>query len=390
MSRRTEQGSRPRVLLACDWFVKYTAGLAHGMAEQGCDVLLLTRDQTKELPSDGPRGEDAADSTVRRYVSEVVGHGARHRMLTGRVRDPSALVALARLRREVARFEPDVVHVQESVLDDPRLLVAADVRPGRYAVTFHDPAPHPGDPVPGLRRRVSERLLLRHAGLIFVHSEVDRGEMRVEFDTQAPIEVVPHGTGTPSITPVPTEPTMLFFGRLVAYKGLDVLLDALPQIWETVPDARLVVAGAGELAEHPLLSDPRVTVRHEHIREAEVPELFGAARCVVLPYKQASQSGVGSQAKVYGRPMVVSGAGGLPELVADGSGRVVEPGDPVSLAVALIDVLSGPGVAESLAQRAAEGGLASDWPRVAERSLDAYRRHLAPRRARRPGRSGKP
>jgi glycosyltransferase involved in cell wall biosynthesis len=362
--------ARPRVLLACDWFVKYTAGLARGFADLGCDVMLLTRDHTGEFPS------EEGDAVIRRYVAEVTGDRVRHRMLPGRVRDPSALPALVRLTRHVAAFRPDFVHVQESVLDDERLLVAAGVRPRRYAVTFHDPTPHPGDPVPGLRRRIGEQRLLRHAGLIFVHSAVDRDELRKEFSTSAPIEVVPHGTGTPDITPVPPEPVLLFFGRILPYKGLDVLLDALPEIWARVPGARLVIAGSGDLPDHPLLSDPRVDLRHEHVPEGDVPGLFRSARCVVLPYRQASQSGVGSQAKVYGRPMVVTAAGGLPELVADGSGLVVAPGDAGALATTLVDVLAGPGVAEGLGERAAAGGRASDWPEVARTSLEAFRRHL--------------
>ncbi len=366
-----------RVVLACDWFIKYTSGLASGLVESGCQVILLTRERSGEVPIDqaGPDG-------VRDYVQEVLGNRVRHLMLPGRVRDPSALSALRDARKEVSAFSPDVVHLQESVLDDIRLMVVAGVRRRRYAVTFHDPTPHPGDPIPGFRRRHGERALLARAGVIFVHSEVDRIELGRAFDTRAPVEVVPHGTGQPDITPVPEAPVMLFFGRLVAYKGLGVLLDALPQLWSTVPDARLIVAGAGELPAHRLLNDPRVDLRHGHVREEEVPGLFKQARCVVLPYLQASQSGVGSQAKVYGRPMVVTAAGGLPELVADGSGRIVEPGDPTALAIALVDVLAGPGVAENLGELAAAGGREADWPRVAERTIDSYRGHLPPFRAR--------
>jgi glycosyltransferase involved in cell wall biosynthesis len=360
-----------RVLLACDWFVKYTSGLARGMAENGCEAMLLTRDRVNELPERVEGGRDA----VRRYVASVLDGRAQHRALPGRVRDASALPVLARLRRDVVRFAPDVVHVQESVLDDPRLLLAAGIRPRRYAVTFHDPVPHPGDPVPRLRRRLSERALLGQAGLVFVHSSIDRDELGRVFRVRAPVEVVPHGTGTLAATPVPAAPVLLFFGRLVHYKGLEVLLDALPAVWREVPDARLVVAGAGELPAHPLLADRRVQLRHEHIPEADVPGLFTAARCVVLPYTQASQSGVGSQAKVFGRPMVVTDAGGLPELVADGSGLVVTAGDPSALASALIAVLREPALAERLGERAALGGMAADWPAVAAATLAAYRRH---------------
>jgi glycosyltransferase involved in cell wall biosynthesis len=243
-------------------------------------------------------------------------------------------------------------------------------------VTFHDPVPHPGDPIPGFRRRHSERLLLRHAGLIFVHSNVDREELRRTFRTEAPIEIVPHGTGPSRATPLPDAPTLLFFGRIVEYKGLPVLLEALPAIWSRVPTARLVIAGAGELPAHPLLDDPRVELHHGHVPDETVPLHFERARCVVLPYIQASQSGVGSQAKIYGRPSVVTDTGGLPELVADGSGLVVAPGDAAALADALVTVLSDGGVASRLAERAVAGGLAADWPEVALRTREAYRRYL--------------
>jgi len=371
-------GTGLRVVLACDWFVKYTAALARGLVECGSDVTLLTRDRTGELRSEASAN---GNGVLGDYVARVLGDTARHRELPGRVRDRSAVPAVARVRREIRALRPQVVHVQESVLDDPRLLLAAGILPGRYAVTFHDPTPHPGDPIPRLRRRVGERELLRHAGLIFVHSEVDRVELRKAFRTRAPIEVVPHGTGTPAPTPLPAEPVMLFFGRILPYKGLAVLLDALPAIWRALPGARLVIAGAGELPEHRLLEDPRVELHHRHVREDEIRGLFGAARVVALPYTQASQSGVGSQAKIYGRPTVVTSAGGLPELVSDGSGLVVPPGDAAALAETLVDVMATPGRAETLAERAVAGAKAADWPRVAEQTLEAYRRHLPGARA---------
>ena len=49
------------------------------------------------------------------------------------------------------------------------------------------------------------------------------------------------------------------------------------------------------------LEDPRVTLRNEHVADEELPRLFGGTTCCVLPYRQASQSGVGAHAKAYGR-----------------------------------------------------------------------------------------
>jgi alpha-maltose-1-phosphate synthase len=148
------------------------------------------------------------------------------------------------------------------------------------------------------------------------------------------------------------------------------------EIWAERPDARLVVAGAGELPRHDALADDRVEVRAEHVPESGLAELFGGATAVMLPYIQASQSGVGSRAKSFGRAMVVSDAGGLPELVADGSGLVVPAGDASQLARASLELLRDPARAEAMGRTgAATLEREASWSRVAERTLAAYRRH---------------
>ena len=367
----------PRVLLACDFLLRYTARLAGGLAQQGAPVCLLTRDHDLEFGGGAEAGGQAT-----RYVASRVGPRGRHVRVPGRVSDPRALPALAAATGRVRRWRPDVVHLQDSVASDPRLVLAAGALPGRFALTVHDADIHPGDEPLDRRQALVRTQLVRRAGLIFVHSEAVREQLRASARPSAPVEVVPHGTGTAEATPPPPEPTMLFFGRLVHYKGLDVLLDALPRIWARLPAARLIIAGEGPLPPHELYADPRVELRHRHIGDDELPGLFRRARCVVLPYREASQSGVGSQAKMYGRPLVSTTVGGLPELVADGSGTLVRPEDPEALGDALVDVLGTPGVAERLSAAAARGAAAADWGAVAGLTVAAYRRHLFEARGR--------
>jgi glycosyltransferase involved in cell wall biosynthesis len=189
--------------------------------------------------------------------------------------------------------------------------------------------------------------------------------------------VVPHGVDVPLVRPLPRQPSLLLFGRMSRYKGLDTLLDAMPLVWERVPEARLVVAGGGEIAPRPELADPRVTVRNEFVPDAELPELFAAATCVVLPYRAASQSGVAADAKRFGRPLVVTDVGGLADAARDGAALVVPPADPRALAKAVVDVLRTPGLAERMGQAAAASGRGgSSWSHVGGLTLDAYRRHL--------------
>jgi glycosyltransferase involved in cell wall biosynthesis len=358
----------PRVMLVCDWFVKYVVGLASGLEEIGCEVMLLTRDHDMEFG--GEEGEMAT------FVSRALGDRVRHLQLGGRVSDPRRLGELARVRRACRGWGADFVHVQDSLANDVRLGLAAGLASRSYALTVHDPVPHPGDNRPPASTRLARRALRRRAGLVFVHSEELREELVRLGGTSAPIEVVPHGVGTPESAPLPDRQELLFFGRMSHYKGLDVLLDAMPRVWERCPEVTLTVAGEGEAPAHPVLSDPRVRTRFEHIPESALAPLFAGATCLVLPYRQASQSGVGSLAREHGRGVIATRVGGLPELVGPDWGRLVPPEDAPALAAAILEVLETPGLAESMGRAAAESLRDSTWPRVAEQTLAAYRAHL--------------
>ncbi|HZK15817.1 MAG TPA: glycosyltransferase family 4 protein [Solirubrobacterales bacterium] len=362
----------PQVVLACDFFLRYTSLLAGGLARAGAGVTLLSRDH--ELEFGGRTGAAAA------FVDAAVTADVKRRLLPGRVRSPRGAAAALRTRAAIGREAPDFVHLQAGIGNDPRLVLASRARRGRFALTIHDPVRHPGEST-SRSARVGNRLLVRTAGLIFVHAEALRDELLEAVHPRAPVVVVPHGVEPAATQPLPPRPRILFFGRLDHYKGLDVLLDAMDEVWKAVPEAGLTVAGAGELDDHPALGDRRVTARVEHIPDREVPDLFAAATCVALPYRQASQSGVGSLAKRYGRPLVVTRLGGLPELVDDGSGLTVSPQHPAELAEALIAVLTDRALAERMGAagaRAAEDR--SGWTAVAEATLRAYEEHL-PRRA---------
>jgi glycosyltransferase involved in cell wall biosynthesis len=357
-----------RVLLVCEWFVKYTAGLARGLADAGCEVKLLSRDHDLEFG-----GETGA---MREFVRATLGEGPEHLELGGRVRDVRRLGEVAGLRRRTGRWAPDVVHVQDSLTHDLRLALAAGL-PGRpYALTVHDPTPHPGDVQPSARTRALRRALRRRAGLLFAHSSGMADELRAAGDARGAVVVVPHGFGLAEAEPLPQRPSVLFFGRISHYKGLDTLLDAMSVVWERRPEVTLTVAGEGPLPDRASLRDERVTLLHEHVPEAAVAGLFAAATCVALPYRQASQSGVGAEAKRFGRAVIATTVGGLPELVTPESGRLVAPEQPRALAAAILEIVETPGLAQRLGDGAAASVREAGWGAVAARTLDAYRRFL--------------
>jgi len=148
----------------------------------------------------------------------------------------------------------------------------------------------------------------------------------------------------------------LFFGFVRPYKGLVHLIDALPLAVSRVPDLRLVVAGECWGSPAPYLDRAaalgvadRVRFDDGYIPNERVGIYFAAADVVVLPYVEASQSGVVTQAAEALVPSIVTRVGGLPEAVEDGvSGLVVPPGNAGALADALARVLGDPAMGDRL------------------------------------------
>jgi glycosyltransferase involved in cell wall biosynthesis len=360
----------------------YDHSLATALARRGHYVDLLV---SPEL-----LGRRRQPDGYRRHETFLTLSG---RLLRGRARSPLRLAVKGAeyapsVRRSLRRLDllaPDVVHVQWLAV--PRY----DVRwlrslARRYPVvlTAHDVR---------ARRSWNEAAwleALRLADRVVVHSE--RG---VE-------ELVVAGVGRPRLVRVthpvfdappgyePSEPggaTLLFFGLLRSYKGVDVLLRALGPIARAVPGARLVVAGRPLEPAEPLRAladelglDGRVEWRLGFVPETEVPALFDEAAAVVCPYRELDSSGVLATALGFGRPAVVSDVGSLGPIVREfGAGRVVRPGDPDALAAACIDLLSDPVALARAAEgaRAARGALT--WEAAAAEHERVYAEVIAER-----------
>jgi glycosyltransferase involved in cell wall biosynthesis len=136
---------------------------------------------------------------------------------------------------------------------------------------------------------------------------------------------------------------LLFFGFVRRYKGLDVLIEALPRVLARRA-VTLVVAGEFYEPVEPLRQriaqlgiGERVRVLDRYVPDEEVGDLVAAADCVVLPYRSATQSGVVLVAYAGGCPVISTAVGGLPEVVDDGvTGYLVPPEDPAALADAIV------------------------------------------------------
>lgn len=168
---------------------------------------------------------------------------------------------------------------------------------------------------------------------------------------------------------------LLFFGFIKAYKGLMVLLDAMPRIRTLLgdDDFRLLVVGDFYEDATPyrqriadLGIEDRLTLVEGYLPNQEVPRYFTASDLVVLPYLSATQSGIIQIAYRYDRPVVTTPVGGLPESLEDGrEGYMVPPGDPEALARAVVRFF-GEADREAMARAIAARREETSWARLIE------------------------
>ncbi|MBC8366042.1 glycosyltransferase [bacterium] len=136
------------------------------------------------------------------------------------------------------------------------------------------------------------------------------------------------------------ERALLFFGLVREYKGLDLALEALAKL-----DMRYRLHVVGEFYEKRTRYDAliarlglqeRVNIVDRYVPNEEVPAWFAAADLVVLPYRDATQSGIVEIAHGAGRASLVTDVGGLSAQVQDGrTGLVVKPDDAAAIAEAV-------------------------------------------------------
>jgi glycosyltransferase involved in cell wall biosynthesis len=231
----------------------------------------------------------------------------------------AAPFSVAGLARRIAALRPDLaVCALTGPLD---LLMAAALR--RLGVPFvvlvHDADAHPGDGFP-LQMRLQRALCRRALAVAALSTHVGERLLRQKL-------AGPHGrplirlTHPPMPFATPALPRrtddgfrLLAFGRLLPYKGMDLLADCLRRFG---PHATLAVRVVGAGPEGPDLAAlralPGVTVENRWVPEAEVGALLGWADAVVLPYHEASQSGVAAAALAAGRQVIATNVGGLAE-----------------------------------------------------------------------------
>lgn len=285
------------------------------------------------------------------HFSGDVGQCEVHGFPTGR----SRLEAFSRLANPVLgrglwtrirSVRPDIVHLFNGEGYPWGLLVAGWAQSSGLplVVTVHDPEPHPGDRLDAVNAALRP-WTLRRASIVHVHSRVFAPRVQSQGVPAERLRVIPHGSLAPRFTRycrghIPREPLALFFGRVLPYKGLDVLVAAASLLRGKL---RVAIAGPGRIPEQLLWrirSEPETFELHaEYLDDRHVATLFQRSAVCVMPYLQASQSSLPLIAAGFRVPVVASAVGALVEDVARVGGILVQPGEPEALAAGILAAL---------------------------------------------------
>jgi glycosyltransferase involved in cell wall biosynthesis len=346
----------------------YDDRLASALGERGHAVHLLTSpfllDRTPE-----PRAYVREELFIP-WSSRLLRRAPRAR-LRRLVKGVEYVPSVRRLLRRIDELAPDVVHVQW--LSRPEL----DIRWLRRVATRHPLVFTAHNAMPRRERAYGAwREALTLAARVVVHSR-QAVERLVEFgiDREKLVRVSHPVFDSPSAlhTEPPSGTTLLFFGLIRRYKGLDVLVQALPEIRRRVPDTRLVVAGdplepitpVQELAVSLSVNDA-IEWRLGFVPDEEVAPLVASAAAVVLPYREIESSGVLALAFGHGRPAVVSDLGAVGDAVREfGAGRAVPSENPAALAAACAELLGDPGALRAAYEGALAARSALTWAEAA-------------------------
>ena len=260
------------------------------------------------------------------------------------------------LFEHLAKLKPTAVVNLMPHVWTPLLVRNVQKRGIKFVTIIHDAVPHPGD-----RTARVTRWLLREAGTashvitlslavaksLLERQQIPAGRVTTLFHPDLKFSSSSGLRMRDSQRPL----RLLFFGRIMAYKGLDLLVEAVSSLLEDGIAIQLGVVGSGEIKAETLCRLERLgaEVINRWIDDEEVSSIFERYDAIACAHTEASQSGVAATAFGHAMPVVAMPVGGISEQVTDGKTGVMALGvSSVLLADAIRRLASEPGMLEAL------------------------------------------
>jgi glycosyltransferase involved in cell wall biosynthesis len=318
------------------------------------------------------------------------------------------LVYYARLIRYSATAKPRVFHIlwnnKFEIFDRTLLMLFYKALGKKIALTLHNVNKGKRDSKDSFLNRLTLKMQYRLADHIFVHTEQMKSDVIGEFGVLPErIGVIPFGINNAvpntSLSRAEArrqlgirdgEKTILFFGNIAPYKGLEHLTAAFHRFFSDRRELRLIIAGWPKNCENywrPIreaiqqyVQEGRIILKTEYIPDEETEVYFKAADVLALPYRYIYQSGVLFLGYSFGLPVLAADVGSLKDDIVEGeTGFIFRPEDPSALAEC-IDRYFGSDLHASLNGRREQiqqfARKRHSWEAAGEITMSAYARLL--------------
>lgn len=328
----------------------YALGLASALISEGVFLDFVGSDEvddpelhrTPQVNFLNLRRDQRTDATLLRKVSRVLAY-------------------YLRLLRYAVTARPMIFHIlwnnKFELLDRTLLMLYYKSLGKKIVFTVHNVNAGKRDNNDSLLNQLSLKIQYGLCDHLFVHTDRMKRELASEFAVPASkVSVIPFGiNNTVPNTALstaeakrqlglnPGDKTLLFFGNIAPYKGLDCLVAAFAEVASACHDYRLLIAGRPKQCEdywnriqqtisRSVIAD-RVIQRIEYVPDAETELYFKAADALVLPYIHIFQSGVLFLGYGFGLPVIAADVGSMKEEIVEGkTGFVFNPQDVSGLA----------------------------------------------------------
>ncbi len=251
----------------------------------------------------------------------------------------------------------------------------------RTADICHDPIPHAGMSPKAAEiyrqqiRNADDVIVLTKAFIPILKEQYGKKASQIHFMRHG-LMVYPRTDNIPPRADPSESINFLFFGRITAYKGLHILSEAYKQLSGKYSNVSLTIAGSGDFSEYEneYKSLPNVRIINRYIKDTEIASFFDTGNTVaVLPYTDASQSGIIPIAFDFGIPVIAADTGGLAEQLFDGDyGILFETGNSQALANAMELFMIDPETYRLQAAKMQEGRASLIWENVAKTLIDTW------------------
>ena len=246
---------------------------------------------------------------------------------------------LNQIRKIIKTHNPDLIHIQAHGLKNFYLLYPFFYTK-KLINTIHDVTTHSGDLL-SKQNNINNYLINKIAYHNIVHGNSLRNEAEKKLKiSKNKISVINHGhlgiyKNWRFNNHDKQNNTFLFFGRIWPYKGLNYFIKAANLLAEENNKVKFIIAGKGENIKPyiNLIQNKTIfEIRNYRLSETEIDELFQKSKFVVLPYIDATQSGVIPIAFNYKTLVISTNVGSLPEIIKDQeTGLLCNPKDHIGL-----------------------------------------------------------